>query len=111
MAACGQGRDADDLDEKSRVNLRRQALDWLLAELEAQDRLLEQKPEKASTVAGDLQDWLWDSHFAGGYAGRTRWPGCPSPNGQRGSSCGPMSRTHGPGPKEGLLRDRTPAAS
>jgi hypothetical protein len=62
LTGCGQGRDAVDLDEKTRVNFRRQALDWLQAELEAERRLLEQKPE---TVAHDLQDWLWDLHLAG----------------------------------------------
>jgi hypothetical protein len=64
MAGCSQGRDAADLDEKTRVGFPRQALDWLQAELEAPHRLLEQKPEKAETVARDMQDWLWDSHLA-----------------------------------------------
>jgi serine/threonine-protein kinase len=62
LAGCGQGRDAADLDEESRAEFRRQALDWLRAELEAQRLLLEQKPE---TVANHLQDWLWDPDFAG----------------------------------------------
>src|SRR5262249_30235312 len=47
MAGCGQGRDAADLDEQTRVGFRRQALDWLRAELEARRRLLEQEPENA----------------------------------------------------------------
>jgi hypothetical protein len=62
LTGCGQGRDAADLAEESRAEFRRQALDWLRAELEAQRRLLEQKPE---TVAHDLQDWLCDLHLAG----------------------------------------------
>jgi hypothetical protein len=58
-AGCGQGRDAADLDEQTRVGFRRQALDWLGAELEAQRRLLEQEPQTARlTVARDLQYWL-----------------------------------------------------
>jgi hypothetical protein len=65
QAAAGQGRDAADLDEESRAGFRRQAMDWLQAELEAQRRLLEQEPAKALTVARALQDWLWDLHLVG----------------------------------------------
>jgi hypothetical protein len=58
-AGCGQGRDAADLDEQTRAGFRRQALDWLRAELEAQRRLLEQEPQTAClSVARDLQYWL-----------------------------------------------------
>jgi hypothetical protein len=42
LAGCGQGRDAADLDEKTRVGFRQHALDWLRDELEARRRLLEQ---------------------------------------------------------------------
>jgi hypothetical protein len=65
MAGSGQGRDATDLDEATRVAFRRQALDWLRAELEARRRLLAKEPGKVLAVARDLQDWLWDSPFAG----------------------------------------------
>src|SRR5262249_18289538 len=66
MAGCGQGRDAADLDETTRVDFRRQARDWLRAELEARRRLLEQEPGKNRwTVARNLQDWLWDFRLAG----------------------------------------------
>ena len=64
-AGCGQGRDAADLDEESRAGFRRQARDWLGAELEARRRLLGQEPGQVLAVARDLQDWLWDSPFAG----------------------------------------------
>jgi hypothetical protein len=65
MAGCGQGRDAADLDEESRAGFRRQALDWLRADLEARRRLLEQEPGKAGpTVAHDMRGWLWDTPFA-----------------------------------------------
>jgi hypothetical protein len=66
LAGCGQGRDAADLDEKSRAGFRRQALDWLRAELEARRRLLEQEPiEAGQTVAEQMQTWLVDPDFAG----------------------------------------------
>jgi hypothetical protein len=65
LAGCGQGRDAADLDEATRAAFRRQALDWLRAELEARRRLLGQEPGKVLAVARDLQDWRWDIPFAG----------------------------------------------
>src|SRR5262249_57056862 len=48
-AGCGQGRDAADLDEKTRAGLRRQALDWSRAELEAQRRRLGEGAQVART--------------------------------------------------------------
>jgi hypothetical protein len=65
LAGCGQGRDAADLDEPTRVRFRQQARDWLRAELEERRRLLAQEPGQVRAVARDLQDWLWDSPFAG----------------------------------------------
>jgi hypothetical protein len=50
----------------SRAGFRRQALDWLRAELEAQRRLLEEEPQTARfTVAPDLQYWLEAPDVAG----------------------------------------------
>jgi hypothetical protein len=65
LAGCGQGRDAADLDQTSRAGFRRQALDWLRAELKAQLRLLEKEPENAWAVARDMLYWLEDPQFAG----------------------------------------------
>src|SRR5262249_35726295 len=65
-AGCGQGRDAAGLDDKSRASFRRQALDWLQAELEARRRLLETDPAKNRwIIACDLQRWFNDPGFAG----------------------------------------------
>jgi hypothetical protein len=64
-AGCGQGRDGAYLDEKGRAAFRRQALDWLRAELESWRRLLEKEPGSAWLVARDLRDWLADPHFVG----------------------------------------------
>jgi hypothetical protein len=64
-AGCGQGRDASDLDEESRAGLRRQALAWLRAELEAQHRLLEAQLETVGErIALGLRRWLEEPGFA-----------------------------------------------
>jgi serine/threonine-protein kinase len=62
LAGCGQGRDAADLDEKGRAAFRRQALDWLRAELEVRRRLVETDP--AGFHVG-MEHWLEDPDFAG----------------------------------------------
>jgi WD40 repeat protein/tetratricopeptide (TPR) repeat protein len=67
VAGCGRGKDADKLDDKERGRLRRQALDWLQAELEAGRRLVDRKPDKGPSGAGvarSLQHWLADPDFA-----------------------------------------------
>jgi hypothetical protein len=65
LAGRGQGRDATGLDEEGRAGLRRQALGWLRAELEAQRRLLEREPAQSCFIAGGLQHWLRHPYFAG----------------------------------------------
>jgi tetratricopeptide (TPR) repeat protein len=65
LAGCGQGTDADKLDDKERARLRRQALDWLQADLKARRALLDQKPDSASVAASVLQRWLEDPDFTG----------------------------------------------
>jgi tetratricopeptide (TPR) repeat protein len=68
LAGCGQGKDADKLDDKESARLRRQALDWLRADLEAWRHLLDKRPNKARSAAAVtqvLQHWLVDADFAG----------------------------------------------
>ncbi len=66
VAGCGQGEDAAKLDEKERARLRRQALDWLLADLAAWDQLLQKQPEEARPrVQFWLRHWQQDPDFAG----------------------------------------------
>src|SRR5262249_3068597 len=59
MAAAGQGQDEPPLDDAARAKLRRQALDWLEAELTALDRL----PESSWPLAKPW-DWRKDSDLA-----------------------------------------------
>src|SRR4029077_15617790 len=66
LAGCGQGKDADQSDAKERVRLRRQALDWLRADLVAWGRLQEKEPDKnAPVLTKTMQHWQQDSDFAG----------------------------------------------
>ncbi len=65
LAGCGQGKDAGKLDGKERGLLRRQALDWLRADLEAWRRLLDEKPDKTRAAIVELmRHSLEDIDFA-----------------------------------------------
>jgi len=64
LAGCGLGKDAAALDDRSSAGLRRQALDWLRAELQAYRKLLEKEAEKArSVVEWTMQHWQLDKDF------------------------------------------------
>jgi serine/threonine-protein kinase len=66
LAGCGQGKDAKSLDEKERPRLRRQALDWLRADLAAWRGVLEKEPARARLAAvNQLRHWQNDPDFAG----------------------------------------------
>jgi serine/threonine-protein kinase len=66
LAGCGRGRDAGGLDEEERARLRRQALDWLRANLDAWRGLLERDPGKAGRPAGPaMLHSLTDPDLAG----------------------------------------------
>jgi superkiller protein 3 len=66
LAGCGKGEDADKLDDRERNRLRRQALDWLRADLDAWRRLLERHPDKVRPVLiQTMQHWQSDADFAG----------------------------------------------
>jgi tetratricopeptide (TPR) repeat protein len=66
LAGCGQGKDAGRLDDKERTRLRRQALDWLRADLSAYRRLLDKEPDKAHRLVHErMRHWQQDKDFAG----------------------------------------------
>jgi tetratricopeptide (TPR) repeat protein/serine/threonine protein kinase len=65
QAGCGQGTDADKLDDKERACLRRQALDWSRGQLEFAGHVLDKTPDVAPALVGAMQHWLDDSDFAG----------------------------------------------
>jgi tetratricopeptide (TPR) repeat protein len=66
LAGCGQGQDAGKLEDKERARLRRQALDWLRADLEAWARLLDKPSDKDLPVLlKQMRYWLVDPDFVG----------------------------------------------
>jgi tetratricopeptide (TPR) repeat protein/serine/threonine protein kinase len=68
LAGCRAGKDTEKLDDKECARLRRQALDWLRADLEAWGHLLGKEPDQAraaARLAKALQRWQTDRDFAG----------------------------------------------
>jgi Tfp pilus assembly protein PilF len=66
LAGCGQGKDAAGLDEKDRARWRRQAQDWLRAELLLHaNRLDSGQPADRREVQQQLQIWLAAAPLAG----------------------------------------------
>jgi serine/threonine-protein kinase len=65
LAAAGQGQDAAKLTMKERAELRRQAFDWLQADLDSSSKLME-KPTEAvrQEVRQRLSHWLQDPDLA-----------------------------------------------
>ena len=64
-AAAGQGKDARDLSEAERQRWRKQALDWLTADLAAWTAWLEKNQRSAEKLAKTLQHWQTDKDLAG----------------------------------------------
>jgi tetratricopeptide (TPR) repeat protein/serine/threonine protein kinase len=66
LAAAGQGTDADKLDDKERTRLRKQALDWLRADLDLWTKhLADAKPPERQTLLLALKHWQEDTDLAG----------------------------------------------
>jgi eukaryotic-like serine/threonine-protein kinase len=66
LASCGRGDDAGQLDEKERVRWRKQALDWLRAELKARGDLRPtNNPKERQRLQGWLRRWQSEPALAG----------------------------------------------
>jgi tetratricopeptide (TPR) repeat protein len=66
LAAAGKGQGAAQLDDQERATLRRQALDWLKADLVAWTRRLDQgAPQARPLVQRTLRHWQKDPDLAG----------------------------------------------
>jgi serine/threonine-protein kinase len=67
LAGCGQGKDANQLDDAERARLRRQAVTWLQADLAAWRTRLEKDPNKAGPAVLQTMQHYWqrDTDFTG----------------------------------------------
>ena len=66
LAGCGKGKDDPPPDDASRVKLRRHALGWLEAELDAWSKILESGPPQArQSAASTLKHWKEDPDLVG----------------------------------------------
>ncbi len=66
MAGCRPGKDDPPLDEPTKARWRKQAVDWLKADLAAWSTLLEKGPPAArQSISQTLQHWKADSDLAG----------------------------------------------
>jgi tetratricopeptide (TPR) repeat protein len=65
LAASGHGADAGQLPDGHKSRWRRQALDWLRAELAELTRQVASNPKAAATVRRTLQQWQSDPDLAG----------------------------------------------
>jgi serine/threonine-protein kinase len=66
LAGCGQGKDADKLDDKERARLRQQAGDWLRADLALWTKKADNADPKArEAVQQQMKHWQTDADLAG----------------------------------------------
>jgi tetratricopeptide (TPR) repeat protein len=66
MAGAGQGKDDPPLDEAAKARWRKQAIDWLKADLAEWSKLLASGPSQVrQSISQTLQHWKADSDLAG----------------------------------------------
>jgi serine/threonine protein kinase/Tfp pilus assembly protein PilF len=65
LAAAGHGADAAKLGDAERARLRRQALEWLTADLAAWDQRIKDHPQERVRVQKALRHWQADRDLAG----------------------------------------------
>jgi tetratricopeptide (TPR) repeat protein len=66
LAGCGKGDDASQLDDKEKARWRRQAIEWLRADLAAWTKQLENNtPQAGAAVQKDVGSWQHDPNLAG----------------------------------------------
>jgi hypothetical protein len=66
LAGCGRGADADQLDAKELVRWRKQAIHWLLYELQAYgERLPASNPRERQSIQEQLRLWQSEPALAG----------------------------------------------
>ncbi len=93
LAAAGQGEDAAKLDDKERARLRKQALDWLRADLALRTKQLETgKPADRAEVQQDAVATGSRTPTWPASATRRPWPSSRRTNRRRAPNSGPTWR-------------------
>jgi serine/threonine-protein kinase len=64
LAGSGQGKDAADLDDAERADLRKQALEWLRADLERLTKELKRNPQVRIALLRAVQGWQREKDLA-----------------------------------------------
>ena len=65
LAGCGKGKDDPAPDDDVRAGLRRQAMEWLRADLDAWGKIPESDGERGIAMLSTLRHWKEDSDLAG----------------------------------------------
>ena len=66
LAGCGHGKDEPPLDDTARTRWRKQAIDWLKADVAARTKILESgSPQLQASIAETLPNWKADPELAG----------------------------------------------
>jgi serine/threonine-protein kinase len=66
LAGSGQGKDDPPLDEAAKARWRKQAIDWLKADLAARSKVLKSdSPQARQSISQTLQHWKADLDLAG----------------------------------------------
>jgi serine/threonine-protein kinase len=65
QAGCGPGKDEPPLDEPARARWRKQALDWLRADLARWTQVADSTPQNHAAVQKELQRWQYTPRLAG----------------------------------------------
>ena len=66
LAGCGQGTDDPPLDDAAKTRWRKQAIDWLTADLAVWSKLVDSGPPQARPfVSQTLKHWKADTELAG----------------------------------------------
>ena len=66
LAGCGQGKDDPPLDDAAKARWRKQAIDWLKADVAAWSKIVETGPPQArQAVSQTLRHWKVDTDLAG----------------------------------------------
>ncbi len=90
LAAAGAGKGEPPLDEPAKTSLRRQALDWLKAELAAWTKIVDRDPKSRNQAVLAVKHWKDDADLVS-VREAASLRGCPTTSARSGRPSGPRS--------------------